>query len=198
MWWLIPLGVAGLLAALIGAVSKEERRARQRWEEMREDVERNLEDHSRNIARHLTQAQRSYNFHVLVNEHYTSMKAANAAYKLFDDARSSENGINKMLKAEKDRRTYLRERLKEAKKQKKNKVLISNIKLELKAIRELRESISEDRKKLSMQKKSFLKEVRKLNKRTRKLKELIRDECGAKGLEWHNKLEGRKRRRRLS
>ena len=216
-WWLIPVGglVGGLAGGLIGhiysAVSEEEREARQRWEEMLWEVERSVEEHQRNIEAHFAQAQYSYNFQVLVDEHYLSMKTADVAYKLLDDARSSENGMNKMLKEAKDQRTLLRERLKEARKikdkgfiffkkprEKKNKALIRDIELQLKEIRELRESIFEDRDKVKAQRLSFLQEVRELNNRTRELKELIRDECGTRGLDWFNRLEERTRRRRLS
>ena len=211
MWWLIPVGIGGLATLIYGAVSDQERKARQRWEEMRWDVEQSLKEHSENIEAHFYQAQHSYNFHVLVDEHYSSMQAANAAHKLLVDARSSENGINKMLKATINKRTSLRERLKEAKKaknktfiffsktrQQTHKALIQDIEGELKDIREMRESFFEDRDKVKAQKVSFLKEVRRLNERTRKLKELIRDECGSRGLDWYNRLEERTRRRRLS
>ncbi len=210
MWWLIPVGY-GVAALIYGVVSEKERKARQRWEEMLWDVERSIEEHQRNIDAHVVQAQYSYNFQVLVDEHYASMKTADAAYKLLDDARSSENGMNKMLKEAKDQRTLLRERLKEAKKikdkgfiffkktrEKKNKALIRDIELQLKEIRELRESVFEDRDKVKAQRASFLQEVRGLNNRTRELKELIRDQCGTRGLDWFNRLEERTRKRRLS
>ena len=217
MWWLIPVGglaggVAGGLVGLIySAVSEEEREARQRWEEMLWDVERSIEEHQRNIDAHFAQAQYSYNFQILVDEHYDSMQTADRAYKLLDDARSSENGMNKMLKEAKDQRTFLREKLKKAIKnknkrfiflkkmrQKKNKALIRDIELQLKGIRELRESVFEDRDKVKAQRASFLQDVRGLNNRTRELKELIRDQCGTRGLGWFNRLEERTRRRRLA
>ena len=210
MWWLIPVGY-GVAALIYGVVSEEERKARQRWEEMRESVERDLEKYQIDIETHVAQAQYSYNFQVLVDIHYASMQTADVAYKLLVDARSSENGMNKMLKEAKDQRTFLREKLKEARKnrnkrfiffkkirEKKNKALIRDIELQLKGIRELRESVFEDRDKVRAQKKSFLQEVQRLNNRTRELKELIRDECGTRGLDWFNRLEERTRRRRLS
>lgn len=210
MWWLIPVGY-GVAALIYGVVSKEERKARQRWEEMRECVERDLEKYQIDIETHVVQAQYSYNFQVLVDIHNASRQTADVAYKLLDDARSSENGMNKMLKEAKDQRTFLREKLKEAKKnrnkrfiffkkmrEKKNKALIRDIELRLKEIRELRESVFEDRDKVRAQKKSFLQEVQRLNNRTRELKELIRDECGPRGIDWFNRLEERTRKRRLS
>ncbi len=212
MGLLIPVAVVGGIVALIyKAVSDEEREASQRWEEMLWDVERSVEEHRRNIEAHLAQAQYSYNFQILVDEHYASMKTADAAYKLLDDARNTENGLNKMLKEAKDQRTLFRERLKEAKKikdkgfiffkktrEKKNKTLIRDIELQLKEIRELRESAFDGRDKVKAQKASFLQEVQRLNNRTRELKELIRDQCGIRGLDWFNRLEERTRKRRLS
>ncbi len=207
MWWLIPVGVGVALKAIYDAVSEEEREARQRWEETRGRVERSVWEHQRSVESHLAQARHSYNFQVLVDAHYSSMKAADTAYKLLDDARSSEKGINKMLKEETNQRTILRERLKKSKakkfilfkkmREKKNKASIRDIELQLKGIREMRKNLFDDRDKVKAQKESFLNEVRVLNNRTRKLKELIRDECGSKGRDWFNRLEARKRRKRL-
>lgn len=197
MWWLIPVGIGGLATLIYRAVSDEERKARQRWEDTRWDVEQSLKEHSGNIEAYFDRVQRSYNFRVLVDDHYSSMQAANAAYRLLDDARSSENGINKMLKKAKDQRMSLQERLEKARKGK-NRALAHDTIEQLKQIHEIRKSFFEDRDKVKAQKVSFLKEVRRLNKRTRELKELIRDECGSRGLDWYNRLEERTRRRRLS
>ena len=197
MWWLIPIGVGGVAALIYNAVSEKEREARQRWEENRWEVERSIVEHHRNIEVHFNQAQYSYNFHVLVDEHYGSMKAADAAYKLLDDVHSSLDGMNKMLKEAKDQRTCLQEELQKARRQK-DRALIRDTIEQLKIVHEMRKNLFDDRDKVKAQRVSFLQEVRRLNNRTRELKELIRDECGPRGLDWFNRLEERTRRRRLS
>lgn len=197
MWWLVPVGVGGIAALIYNAVSGKEREARQRWEENRWEVERSIVEHQRNIETHFTQVQYIYNFHVLVDEHYGSMKAANAAYKLLNDARSSLDGMNKMLKEAKDQRTGLQEELQKARQQK-NRALIQDTIEQLKIVHEMRKNLFEDRDKVKAQRASFLQEVRRLNNRTRELKELIRDQCGTRGLDWFNRLEERTRRKRLS
>lgn len=197
MWWLIPIGVGGVAALIYNAVSGKEREARQRWEENRWEVERSIGEHQRNIEVHFAQAQYSYNFHVLVDEHYGSMKAADAAYKLLDDVRSSLDGMNKMLKEAKDQRTCLQEELQKARQQK-DRALIRDTIEQLKIVHEMRKTLFDDRDKVKAQRVSFLQEVRSLNNRTRELKELIRDQCGTRGLDWFNRLEERTRRKRLS
>ena len=180
MWWLIPAGIGGIVALIYNAVSEKEREARQRWEENLWEVERSIVGHQRDIETHFAQAQYSYNFQVLVDKHYASMKTADAAYKLLDDARSSENGLNKMLKEAKDQRTGLQEELQKARQQK-NRALIQDTIEQLKDVHDMRKNLFDDRDKVKAQRESLLQKVRGLNNRTRELKELIRDECGTSG-----------------
>ena len=199
MWWLIPVGgglVGSVIALIRAATSESEREARGRWEETRREVERSVKKSRRNIEKHVTQAKKSYNLRVLLNDHYSFVQAADAAHKLLDDARSSLHGINKMIKAVRDQRSFLRDKLERAI-QGKNKALIHDIEQEMEEILKTRQSFFSDKSKIEKQKDSFLKEIRKLNNRTRKLKELIQDKHGIKGLELCNRLEERTRKKRL-
>lgn len=197
MWWLIPVGIGVGLKLIYDAVSEEEREARQRWESKREEVEKSIEEHRRNIENHIKQAQSSYDFHFLVDLHFSSMKVADAAYQLLDDARSSFDGMSKMLKESKEQRTALQAKLKKEKRNN-NRGSIRETIEELKMVHELRKNVFADRDKVKEQREGFLDEVRRLNNQTRGLKELIRDRCGYKGREWYNRLETKKQARRLS
>ena len=193
MWWLaIPVGVV-CLKLLYDAVTDDERDARQRWENKRREVERSLEDHQRNIEKHIAQAQRSYDFHFLADLHYSSIKVADAAHKLLNDASISISGMSKMLQAAKEQRALLQVRLENAR-QEKNKEIIHDTIEQLKIVNEVRKNIFDDKDKVKEQQASFLKEVKKLNNQTRELKECIRDRCGSGGLSWFNKLEARTRK----
>ena len=197
MWWLIPVGVGVGLKLIYDAVSKKEREARQRWENKREEVERSIEEHQRNIESHIAQARSSYDFHFLVDLHFSSMKVADAAYQLLEDARNSFAGMSKMLKASKEQRAALQAKL-EKRKINNDRGAIRETIEELKMIHDLRKNVFADRDKVKEQREAFLDEVRRLNNQTRELKEFIRDRCGYKGREWYNRLEARKQARRLS
>lgn len=197
MWWIVPIGIGVGLKILYDVVSEDERNARNRWEGQRLEVERSIEDHRRNIERHINQAQNSYNFQFLVDLHYSSMKVADAAYKLLDDAKKSILAMNKMLKKSKEQKINLQNNLSVAK-QNNDRPQISDTIQQIRMLNELRNGIFEDRDKVKAQKESFLAEVKRLNNQTRELKEYIRDRCGFRGSAWYEKLEARKRTRRLS
>jgi len=197
MWWLIPIGIGVGLKLLYDAVSEAEYEARERWESKREDVEKSIEDHRRNIEKHIQKAQRSYDFHFLVDLHYSSSQVANLAYQLLDDARKSFSGMSKMLKKSKEQRSALQQELEDARRIKDRNRIHETIE-QLKMVNELRKSIFEDRDRVKEQKAQFLSEVQRLNNQTRELKEFIRDRCDDGGQEWYDRLEARKRSRRIS
>ncbi len=191
MWWLIPIGIGVGLKLLYDSVSDDECEARERWENKRVEIEKTIEEHQHNIDIHLKESKESYNFRLLVDLHYSSVKISNSAYQLLEDSRISFNGMSKMLKKAKEQKITLQKKLEECKAEK-NRTQIIDIKKELKMVNELRKNIFDDRDKLDLQKKAFLDETKRLNNQTRKLKELIRDRCGEKGSDWYLRLEERK------
>ncbi len=195
MWWFIPIGIGVGLKLIYDAVSSEEYEARERWEEKRENLERTIKEHQENIEKHIQEAQNSYDFHFLVDLHYSSSQVANSAYKLLNDARSSFSGMSKMLQKSKEQRTILQKELKKAESCH-NKKKIYEIIEELKMINDLRKNIFDDREKIKKQKEQFLAEVKRLNNQTRKLKEFIRDRCEDGGREWYDRLEARTKARK--
>ena len=199
MWWLIPIGgglVGSVIALIRAATSESEREARGRWEETRKDVERGVKKSRESIEKHVTHAKKSYDIRVLVDDHYSFVQAADVAHKLLYDAHSSLHGINKMIKATGNRRTFLRDKLEEAR-QGQDKALIHDIEHELEEILKARQSFFNDKNRIEKQKTSFFKEVQKLNRRMRRLKEVIQDRHGIKGFVLCNRLEESTKKKRL-
>ena len=193
MLWFLGLAAVsvGAVAWAYNSVTEEEREARRRWERKREEVEKTLEEHQANIQEHIKQAQSSYDFHLLTNLHYSSVKVADSAYKLLGDARDSIRGINTMLMNAKKHKLELEAQLQIAK-QNKNKEEFSKIISELKQVNEMRRSLFEDKELVSSQKEKFYIEVKRLNQQTSELKNFIRYRCGNRGIEWYQRLEMRK------
>jgi hypothetical protein len=195
MWWLIPVGYG--LKWLYDAVTEDERGARRRWENKRAAVEKTIDEHRKNIEGNIARAQNSYNYHFLIDLHFSSAKVADSAYGLLDDARSSLDAMNKMLIKSKEQRAKLEYELENPRRPKDTRT-VNELKEQLKIVSEIRKNVFEDRDKVQDQQETFFSEVKRLNIQTKELKNLIRDRCGYKGQEWYKRLEARKRARKLS
>lgn len=192
MIWLaaIPFAI-GVGIWLYDNITEEEKQSQKRWENQRGKVERTLNEHRENISRHIREAQSSYDFHFLVDMHYSSVKVADAAYRLLSDAKGSLNGVGKMLNNTKKRKLELEAELRFAK-QYKDKKAISRIIGELKNVNELRRGLFDEKDRLQSQKNTFYEKVKDLNLQTSELKQYIRYRCGSRGMEWYRRLESRK------
>lgn len=191
-WYALPILAVGAIGAwLFNSVSESEKQAEMSWQKKRIEVEKTLVEHQKNIEKHISQARDSYDFHFLVDMHYSSVKVADSAYKLLSDARESLNGLGKMIVNTKQRKLELEKELENAKKDK-NKNEIHRIVEELKMINELRRELFFQKEILISQKNSFYNEVKRLNNQTSNLKHFIRQRCGGRGIQWYNKLEARK------
>lgn len=198
MWWIaIPVGIGLGLKLISDVISEEERSARRSWETARVRVERSLDEHKRNIETHLHQAQSSYDFHFLTDLHYSSVKTANLAYKSFNDAKLSLQGINKMLVSANQQRAQYQQTLEQAKANK-NKALIHDTITELKSINEMRKNLFQDRDNVKQQLNQLLEKVQQLNSRTYDLKQRIKTSCGKGGQLWYQRLEAKKQQKRLA
>lgn len=169
LWYALPIFAVG--AWIFHSVSESEKEAEHRWQEKRAEVEKTLVEHQHNIDRHIKQAQSSYDFHFLVDMHYSSVKVADVAYKLLADAKESLNGLGKMIVNSKQKKNELEKELENAKKSK-NKAEISRIISELEIVNELRRGLFEQKDILMAQKQSFYNEVKRLNAQTSELKYL--------------------------
>lgn len=179
MYW---LAIPAIIGVGIWLFSSEEKKAKKNWEKHRKEVERSLDEHRKNIKNNISKAQSSYDFHFLVDLHFSSFKVADSAYKLLEDVRIIIDGINRMLLDTKKRKEKLNRNIR------KNKD-------DIKVNNELRTGLFDERDTIILQSKSMESKLKELNIQTRSLKFIIRDRCGNEGLDWFNRLEERKRNR---
>lgn len=195
MIWVLPvLAAVGVGAWIYNSVTEEEQQAQRDWHKKSKSVEKTVSKRRKEIERHIRQAQSSYNFHYLVEIHYSSVQIANAAYKLLDDARISLRSISTMLNNVKQQKLSLERDLAFAKGQK-NRAAIIRIIEELKQINAYRRALFEEKDKQKAEKDNLYQEVKRLNQQTGELKQHIRLRCGNKGLTWFLNLEQRKKQR---
>ncbi len=188
MWWLaVPVAI-GVAAYIIDELTDEAGAERDRWESKRKEVEHDLEWHKENIKRHLDEAKNTYDFHQLVNMHYSSVKVADEAYKLLTDARVTLKAIGKAIGAAKKERDVLKEKRKKSKSKKEREEFTK----EIESLINLRKQLFSQKEEIEEQKSEFYIRVKSLNAQTRELKCLIRDTTGYKGEEWYECLEQRK------
>lgn len=187
--------IAGL--ALVGAgiwiyneLESESSAQRERWRSKRDEVQRSLEWHKQQIETHLADAQRSFDFKVLVDMHYSCVKVADQAYALLQDARTSLDKIGEAIVKTKEEREKLFERKKQASGEER-----LAIQEEINSIQSLRKKLFDDKDEIKSQRDEFLSRVKELNSKTHSLKISIRDRTGTRGREWYQRLEARKRAR---
>lgn len=191
-WWLVPALLIGGAAAIRALFDDKAQEARERWEAERENLEEKVEEYRQHIEQHLAQAQSSYDFHVLTQLHYASMRVADHAHKLLNDARASLDAMGKMLVAAKEKRSELFERKRAAATQyDKNR-----IQEEINQVSELRALIFPDKDAVKAQRDRLQDELRRLNAQTRVLKLAIRDRCGRRGADWYAGREAKAASRR--
>jgi len=192
MWWLAPVAVVGVAAAVYSMFDADARNARERWERQRQDVQRTVAEHRANIERNLASAQASYDFHLLTDLHFSSHRVADHAHKALQDARKSLDVMGKMLVEAKSKR----EELKEKKRATRSREDRAEIQKEIDLLNELRAGIFPDKDAVKAQRDELHAAVRRMNERTRELKLAIRDRCGSKGRDWYDRLEARTAARR--
>lgn len=181
MFW---LAVPAALYIGYKLLTREEENSYNNWRSKREEVEKTLDEHKEHIKKHIEDAQSSYDFHFLVEMHYSSMKVADAAYKTLKEAKPATDAIFRTLKETKLMKKNLENELVIAK-QNKDKKNIKRIYDELKNINEFRKGLFVEKDTLVNQQNNFLTKVRELNHQTRELKLYIRDRCGSRGESWY-------------
>lgn len=195
MWFLIPVAAVAVgLAFLYDSVTEEEKRAAQSWKEKRNDLERSIEEHERNIRNYLNSCSQILNYHEMTNYHYSSVQVANAAHKLMTDSKATVQGLNNLISKTNSHRKQLQKEI-ELAKQEGNKQIVSEKIKEIKIVNTLRKQQFDDRDILKQQTEDFHKKLKELNIQTSQIKEKIRVSCGEKGRDWYNRLEMRKRLR---
>ncbi|HCG7935012.1 TPA: hypothetical protein NJ875_001342 [Vibrio parahaemolyticus] len=165
---------------------------RERWRSKREEVEKSIEWHEEQIENHLDEARNSYDFKVLIDMHYSCVKVADQAYSLLKDARTSLNKIGEALVKTKEQRDILFTRKRSSSDQAEK----SEIQEEINSIQELRTKLFDDKDEIKQQRDVFQARVKELNSKTHVLKMSIKERTGSKGVEWYERLEARKAKRR--
>jgi len=196
---MIPVIVAGL--ALVGAgvwiyneLEEQSSTQRRRWNSKREEVERSIEWHEKQISNHLDYARDSYDFKVLVDMHYSCVKVADQAYSLLKDARISLDTLGEAIIKTREQREILFAQKKEAR----SKLERDEIQKEISSIQELRKKLFDDKDEIKLQRDIFQKKVKDLNAKTHALKISIKERTGSRGRDWYNRLEQRRLRRQNS
>lgn len=195
MLWLIPLAlVGGAVAALLSSIRDDEKQARQRWDDMHAAAERTVEEHQQNIDRHLAATQSSFDFSLLVDVHFSSMRVADSTYTVLKDAETSLHAISRML----DNISAAKAEVKSQIEKSVNREARSSLVAELRSIKDFKTKVLDDYYKVKDEKRALLDKVQKLNSDTARLKYAIRDRCGARGIDWYLRLEQRKLLRQAS
>jgi len=191
MWWIAIPVVIGAAVWILDELSEEAGDARNRWEDKRDEVEKNISWHDQEIQKHLKRAQSSYSYHLLVQKHFESVKVSDQAYKLLSDVKISLNAIGKAVVKAKDQR----DRLIGERKRTNDRLHREELSREIDSLVLLRRHLFSEKDQILSQKEEVYCKVKLLNQQTEKLKYAIRDTTGYKGKEWHNRLEIRKNRK---
>ncbi len=191
MWILLP--IAGLVVAGIAAlVSNEETEARNNWEDKHSQVEDEVRRHRQDIENHLSQNRQTYDFHTLNEAYYASFRAADTAYSLLRQCKTSLWAMKKMLAATDQKRYELKAELQ----QKLPDACKAEKIAELRNLTQFKLAVMKDFGHMLEQKWVLYDEVNRLNQQTEALKKTIGERCGAKGQIWHCNLQQRVAARR--
>ncbi len=191
MWILLP--IAGLIVAGIAALaSNEETEARHNWEDKHRQVGDEVRHHRQGIESHLAQSRQAYDFYTLNEAYYASFRAADSAYVLLRDCKTSLGALKKMLAATDQKRYELKAELQQQWPGASKAEKIA----ELRNLTQFKMAVEKDFGDMLEQKRALYEEVARLNQQTEALKKTIGERCGSKGQLWHCNLQQRVAARR--
>jgi len=195
MWFIVPiLAVGAGLAYLYNSVTEEEKQAEASWKRKRQEVERTLDEHNRNIRNYLESRRNMYEYHEMVDYHYSSVQIANVAYDLMNNSKTSLRGINNLIVKTNKYRNDLQKQIEIAKAEGNKKTLFEKIE-EIKVVNTIRKTQFEERDTIKKQTEDFYEKVKELNMQTSDIKNKIKLNCGQRGCDWYERLEMRKQLR---
>ncbi|MFD7609263.1 hypothetical protein ACFWAN_54795, partial [Streptomyces mirabilis] len=139
------------------------------------------------IEQHVEYVQSMYDFHQLVDLHYSCMKVANEAYKLLNDAKKSMGAIYDAINKLKAHRSKLFNDKKESNDYEKKK----EIQAEINMIKKIIDGLYSELDLIKKDKEHFYQELKGFNLKTSSIKYRIRDNTGYKGFDWYNRLQER-------
>ncbi len=195
MWWLLigglPLLLIDVLPKLFGSGAVRE--ARETWAERHEELERAVALQEAEIRRRMRDSAASTKFRELVDLHWASVRQADAAYGLLQDARVSLDAMGQGLVDLKHRRDVL-DREQQASRA---HVRRGELAEELRLVRDLLKSVRSDLDVLRLQRDEMRYRVQSLNHQTSALAEVIGSKCGPRGREWAARRAERRAMRQL-
>lgn len=163
-------------------------------ERKRQEVERTLDEHNRNIRNYLESKRNMYEYHKMVDYHYSSVQIANVAYDLMNNSKISLRGINNLIVKTNTHRNDLQKQIEIAKAEGNKKTLFEKIE-EIKVVNIIRKTQFEERDTIKKQTDDFYEKVKELNMQTSDIKNKIKLNCGQRGYDWYERLEIRRRLR---
>jgi len=146
-------------------------------EEESRRLQRELKQKKRRIAQSLENKQNNIRYHQLVNEHFASVRLADAAFSLLRRAANELHKIDELIKQAKQERKVCRVKRDFAKAD---------------DLTRLTAQLAKIYANLKQERNSFNVRNRELNDQTAELRETIRNGCGVRGIEWHERLQARK------
>ena len=192
MWWLIPLAAVGLYSYFSTNKTSEEEKASERWEKRRKNQLQKIEKLRIEIETKVRQDKLNSDFITLTELHFNSFIVSDETYKLLEDAKIVLEHLTKIIeKAKEQIDSLLKKRNKSTDYKSSNE-----IKQEIEIIQDQKITFQKNYELCKVQKNNLYEELKKLNTQTSLLKYIIRDKCGLRGVEWYEKLEARKNRKR--
>jgi len=152
-------------------------------------IEDNLENKNRRLAQELLDkrlrialslrsSQDNIRYKQLVNEHFASVKLADEAFSILRQTAKELHKINELIKQAKQERKACRNG--------RDFVRANDITRTIVQLAKIYTDLKRERD-------AFRTRTRELNDNTAELRETIRSNCGVKGVEWHQRLQARKR-----
>jgi hypothetical protein len=158
------------------------------WYGTHEEVENELKEQKRNVARQIDAHQKHLDYISLIALHHRSYSLADNAYSLLNNTREAIESLNTILRETKIQRDDLHNKLCASK----TEADKGTRRLQIDNINKDRKDLFAARDKLNADCRIFLDQVQTLNLQTHELKLAIRDRTGPRGEEWHRRLEERK------
>lgn len=146
-------------------------------EEESRRLDHELKQKRRRIARSLNNRENNIRYHKLINEHFASAKLADTAFSLLRRAANELHKIDELIKQAKLKRKACR--------------AIKNFS-KADDITQLITQLAKIYADLKQERDTFNARTRALNDNTAELRESIRNNCGARGAEWYERLQARK------
>lgn len=156
MWWIVIPVVVGAAAWILDEVSEEAKTEKDRWENKKNDVDQEVDQHIKGFLKHLEQAQNQYYSTLLDQRHIESARLSEQASKLLIDVQISLDALGAAIVKAKDQK----DRLIEDRKRTHNLSHIKKLTTEIDSLIALRKQLFSQRDQMLSQKKTLNQKMR--------------------------------------